>query len=178
MATVGKTLLACVVLIYLVLVLSGRIKESSKLGWPEFALIVLVVLFAGGFFDKLAKLTIGEKGVELTLEDIRSRQRIQQSDLTEVKIALRGLVTKYEYWHLERLNSEGPYEIKYGNKLFDEITRLDDIRYIQPTAMNPGGFVVIRDQYSSRPGVSFDLKEYMQITNDGKSYLQARGPSG
>ena len=169
-----KIALPVLAFVYIVLVLTGRITGPARLGWIEFALIAFVVLFAGGFFEKLAKLSVGEKGLEVVLDDIQDQQRAQQSDLTAIKIALRGLVTKYEYRHLERLNADGPYDVQYGNKFFDEITRLDDIGYIEPTVSNPQGFVTIRDRYSTQAGVRFNLKDYMQITDDGKAYLHAR----
>jgi len=174
MLSATKVLLAVLVLAYLVLVLSGRIAGAARLGWTEFALIAFVVLFTGGFFDKLAKFSVGEKGFEVTLEDLKDQQNAQQSDLNAIKIALRGLVTKYEYRHLAQLNAAGPYNVQFGNKFFDEITRLDDIGYIEPTGSNPQGFVTIRDKFSAHPETRFNLKDYMQITSDGKAYLQAR----
>jgi hypothetical protein len=172
-----RSLLTILALAYIVLVLTGRIAGEARLGWAEFGLIAFVVLFAGGFFEKLAKLSIGEKGFEVTLEDIKDikvQQQAQRSDLTAIKIALRGLVTKYEYRHLAELNADGPYNVQFGNKFFDEITRLDDIGYLEPTAGNRQGFVTIRDKFSARSEIWFNLKEYMQITNDGRAYLQAR----
>jgi hypothetical protein len=158
---------------YVALVLAGRISGEARLGWAEFALIAFAVLFAGGFFEKLAKLSIGDKGLEVTLEDIKVQQEAQGSDLVAIKIAVRGLVTRYEYRHLAQLSADGPYNVRYGNKFFDEITRLDDMGYIEPTATNPGGFVSLRDKYSARTEEWFNLKDYMQITQQGKGYLQA-----
>lgn len=178
MLTAAKAVLIALAFIYILLVLSGRTVGQARLGWTEFALIAFVVLFAGGFFDKLAKLSIGEKGLEVTLEDIKVQQQVQGSDLAAIKIALRGLVTKYEYRHLDNLNGDGRYDVQFGNKFFEELTRLDDIGYIAPSANNPGGFVTIRDQYSARSNVWFNLKDYMQITPDGKAYLSARESAG
>lgn len=173
-----KTALTVLALMYIVLVLTGRITGAARLGWIDFALIAFVVLFAGGFFEKLKNISIGEKGLEVVLEDIQFQQEAQRSDLTAIKIALRGLVTKYEYGHLARLNADGAYDVQYGNKFFDEITRLDDIGYIEPTVGNPQGFVTIRDRYATQAGVRFNLKDYVQITNDGRAYLQAREHPG
>jgi hypothetical protein len=174
MLMAAKVLLTVLVLAYLLLVLSGRIGPAAKFGWTEFALIALVVLFSAGFLDKVAKFSLGEKGLEITLDALKDQQKAQQSDLTAIKIALRGLVTKYEYRHLARLNADGSYDVQYGNKFFDEITRLDDIGYIKPTDSNPQGFVTIREKFSAHPEIPFNLKDYMQITGDGKAYLQAR----
>jgi len=89
--------------------------------------LAFVVLFAGGFLEKLERLSIGEKRLEVVLDDTQVQQRAQRSDLTAIKIAPRGLVTKYEYRHLERLNADGSYDVQYGDKFFAEITNLDDI---------------------------------------------------
>src|SRR5271165_5028760 len=119
-----KVALTGLAFVYIALVLAGRITGAARLGWIEFALIAFVVLFAGGFLEKLKNISIGEKGLEVVLEDIQVQQEAQRSDLTAIKIALRGLVTKYEYRHLACLKADGPYDVQYGNKFFDEITRL------------------------------------------------------
>jgi hypothetical protein len=169
-----RLVLVLLVFIYVLLVLVGRIEGEARLGWAEFALIAFTILFAAGFFEKLAKLSIGEKGIEVTLDHIKAQQRAQGSDLEMLKIALSGLVTKYEFAHLAKLDAEGTYSVKYGDKFFEEITRLDDMGYIEPAKGNSSGFVVLRDKYAGRPGESFNLKDYMTITDQGRAYVRAR----
>jgi hypothetical protein len=174
MPSVARYVLIVLVMIYVLLILIGRIAGTAKLGWAELSLIAFTILFASGFFERLARFSIGEKGLEFTVQDIKVRQEAQRSDLVAIKIALRGLVTKYEYNHMLQLTLDGPYNVRFGNKFFDEITRLDDIGYIHPTSSNPGGFVALRDRYSAHTEEWFNLKDYMQITDDGRAYLQAR----
>src|SRR5690242_689132 len=99
-----KILISILVLAYVGLILAGKIPPQAKLGWPELSLVGFVVIVAGGFLDRLGRVSFGEKGLEFDLNAVVSRQNAQESELTAIKVALRGLVTRYEYNHLARLN--------------------------------------------------------------------------
>jgi len=168
----AKLLVAALTLAYLFFVLAGRITPATRLGWEEFALVVFVVLLLGNFFDYLAELSFGKEGLHI-IRRIESKQQVQESDLAAVKIALSGLVTKYEYAHLVGLNQPGPYKVQFGNIFFDEIRRLDAIGFIHVAERNGRGFNAIKDDHESNRDY-FDLKDYMRISNEGQVYIQAR----
>lgn len=172
MKLAAKITMAVLALAYLLFILTGKINPEKRLGWAEFALVLFVVLLLSNFFDQLAELSFGKEGLHV-IRRMESKQQAQESDLIAVKIALSGLVTKYEYDHLAGLNSAAPYRVQFGNIFFDEIRRLDAIGFVQVSGRNGRGFNAIKDDHESNRE-TFDLKDYMQITEEGRVYLQAR----
>ncbi len=168
----SKVLIAMLTFGYIVLLLTGKINGQARLAWPEFALIVFVVLVVGDFFDRLSELSFGKEGLHI-ITRIEDKQKAQAVDLAAVRIALSGLVTKYEYAHLAGLNATGAYGVRFGNIFFEEIKRLDAIGFVKVTERNGRGFNAIREDHESNQEI-FDLKDYMQITDEGRVYLQAR----
>jgi len=167
----AKILVSVVVGLYLIFLLMGKIPSSDKLGWSEYALIVFVALFVADFFDKLAEVSFGKEGLSLRMNKVEERQEEAENTLRAIRIALSGLINRYEFHHLEGLAEKGPYLVKFGNIFFDEVRRLDSIGFLIPT--RPGGFNTIQEQHGS-DGSEFDLKEYVQITDQGNSYLAMR----
>jgi hypothetical protein len=170
---VGKWFVIVLTLVYLVLILAGKIPSATRLGWIEVTLVVLIVLLAGNFFDQLAELSLGKDGLHVTLNRIQHKQKDQDADIAAVRIAITGLVTKYEQAHLAALAADGPYPVKFGAIFFDEIRRLDSIGFIQIAERNSRGFNAIKEDHESNQ-TPFDLKAYMRITDEGRIYLQAR----
>jgi hypothetical protein len=170
----AKTLAVVLTGVYVLLVVTGRIGANEKLGPSEYALIAFVALFVAGFFDKLAELSFGKEGLSVRLNTVEARQERADDTLKGIQVALTGLVTKYEYEHLQKLGTPGPYRCKYGNIFFDEIRRLDSIGFIQPTqTYKDRGFNAIKEQHENDRG-DFDLKLYVEITDQGKAYLTIR----
>lgn len=88
-----------------------------------------------------------------------------------MQVSLTGLVTKWELIHLRNLATAGPASVRFGNIMQDELTHLDAMEFIRPTG--PGGLNAIRDDYGS--GLDdFDLKNYIEITQEGREYLALR----
>jgi hypothetical protein len=58
---------------------------------------------------------------------------------------------------------------------FDEIKRLDSIGFIRPTPTyrDGHGFNAIREE-NERNESEFDLKKYVELTDEGKAYLAIR----
>ena len=166
-----NALVVGVVVAYIILIVVGKVDSAARLGWQEFVLIMFVFLFVEGFFSRIAELSLSKDGITFQLNSIQATQEAQKSDLAAVRTALTGLVTKYEFLHLTHLNSPGPYFCKFGYIFFDEVRRLDSIQFIRPT--KPGGFNVIKSDTESNPS-EFDLKQYVEITDEGKNYLKAR----
>ena len=160
-----KVAVAVATALYVLFVLTGIIGADKKLGPPEYALIVFTVLFLSNFFDKLAEISFGKEGFKLQLNEVRGRQ-------DEIQVVLKGLVTKYEYKHLLDLNASGPCMRKFGYIFFDEIKRLDAIAFIRPTPAS-GGFNTIKEHHE-HDGNEFDLKQYVEITDEGRAYVRIR----
>ena len=176
------TLFVAVVFAYILLIVLGKVSPSARLGWQEFVLIMFVLLFVRGFFNRIAEMSFGKEGFRLQLNQIEQTQQVLkerqvailenlQTQMADVRRALNGIVTKFELQHLVGLNSPKPYLCRFGNIFFDEIRRLDGLNFIQPKKAQ--GFNAIRDEHEGRND-DFDLKDYVEITDDGKTYLRAR----
>ena len=55
-----------------------------------------------------------------------------------IKIALKAILDKHEFGHLQGLNGPKPYMIPYENELDDYLHRLDGLNFIQPWESTPG----------------------------------------
>jgi len=127
----SKVLLVTFTAVYVTLIVTGGIDSNRKLGPAEYALIAFVVLFAGNFFNKLAELSFGKEGLSLRLNTVEERQERAEDTLNAIQIALTGLLTKYEYEHLRKLDILHAYPCRSGNIFFDEIRRLDSIGFLR-----------------------------------------------
>jgi len=174
MRNIVRVLVPLVTAGYLALVLTGTISAGARLGWVELGLVLLAVLVVGNFFDQLAELSFGKEGIKINLRTIESKQLAQGYELAAIKVALTGLVTRYELDHLTGLNGTAAYNVQFGNIFFDEIRRLDAIGFIRVTeSYKQRGFNAIKEEHESIRD-TFDLKRYMEITEEGKFYLAAR----
>lgn len=155
--------------VYCGLLLAGKIPSENRLGPWEYGIVVLGILILLGFFDRVAEFSFGKEGVKLTLDKIEAEQDRMSGEIHGLQVALRGLVTKYEIGHLRAMDTAAAYMVKYGDDFFEEIKRLDAKGFIRPC--HAGGFNAIREENKNTPLVEFDLKHYMQLTKEGKEYL-------
>ena len=83
---------------------------------------------------------------------------------------MKGLVTDFEYTKLRGLAASGPFNVQFHNSMIAELNRLDAIHYVRPRA----GYGI--ESMRERDGTDrkFDLKQYMEITEDGLEYLRFR----
>lgn len=174
MRKVTQGIVFAFIVLYILLLVIGVIKQENRLGTSEYILIAFIMLFAAGFFDKLSELSFGKDGFSVRLSEIEERQDNQENIIIAIQIALRGLVTKYEYEHLIRLSSPGPYYCKFGHIFFEEIKRLDALGFIRPAAQYfNDGFNLIKQRFETNLE-DFNLKEYVQITEEGEAYIKAK----
>jgi hypothetical protein len=166
-----KVAVALAIGTYVILVLTGVVAEDKKLGPAEYALIVFSILFIANFFDRLADISFGKEGFRFQLNQVKGRQDDTEALLVAIQVVLKGLVTKYEYQHLVDLNTPGPCMKKFGHIFFDEIVRLDSINFVRPVTKR--GFNAIKEDHEHDPG-EFDLKEYVDITDEGRAYVAIR----
>lgn len=167
-----KTIVAVTIGLYVALVLTGAISSDKKLGPPEYAIIVFAVLFVGNFFDKLAEISFGKEGFRFQLNAVRDRQQQIEELLAAIQVVLGGLITKYEYKHLQDLCAPEPCMRKFGHIFFSEIKSLDAIGFLRP-APSSNGFNAIKDHHEHDAN-DFDLKQYMEITDEGRAYVRIR----
>lgn len=104
------------------------------------------------------------------IRDIKSRQESAESQLRTLQIVIRGLVTHFEYDKLRGLAAEGPFMVKFHNDMYEELKRLDAIRYVKPRV----GYGIISIRERDGRGDEFDLKQYVEITSNGLEYLKLR----
>jgi len=160
---------------YLALIPVGVVDKDNRLGAAE--AILAGALVAGAFFAAQTSYTIkglklGSSGLEADFERIEARQDKLENEIRILQVALSGIVNKYEVTHLEKLAADGPATMHYGEIMFEQIKRLDSMDFVRPTqAMR--GFNAIADDHGS--GLDeFDLKSYVEITEQGREYLALR----
>jgi hypothetical protein len=116
-------------------------------------------------------LSFGSQGISAQFERIEERQKTIESEVQALQVALTGLVTKFELIHLQKLASEAPAIVRFGNIMLAELTRLDSMQFVYPIDVR--GLNALRDDHGS--GLNeFDLKDYVAITNEGREYLNLR----
>jgi hypothetical protein len=120
--------------------------------------------------DVIRDLGASEAKTHSQIRDIKSRQESAEAQLRTLQIVIRGLVTQWEYEKLRGLASEGSFMVKFHNDMYEELKRLDAIRYVQPRS----GFGIISIRERDGRGDEFDLKQYVEITNNGLEYLKLR----
>ena len=122
--------------------LLGRYLASGKILGQEFT-----------FLQK----RVNEQGREL-----ESQRKIIQL----IYEALRKSLTKYEYQHLDNLASNKSSNYKYSKYLEDDMMRLYQYGYVKETFLGSTG------EMSKKGDQKFDLKEFYEISDEGKKHLQ------
>lgn len=122
---------------------------------------IIKAVRALGFADKRQQQQIRQ------LED--QQARLGQVQLLTSQIALKGIVTRFELEKLRGLSVDGPFWVRYHPRMYDELRRLDALQFVAPVANH--GLVDIRTDYARRENLEFDLKHYVYLTDDGRSYL-------
>jgi hypothetical protein len=104
------------------------------------------------------------------VQRLQGRQNATESRLRTLQIVVKGLVSEFEYAKLRGLAAPLPFMVQFHNSMVQELNRLDAIRYVRPA---PGyGIESIRERDGRDK--QFDLKQYVQITDDGLEYLRLR----
>ena len=123
-------------------------------------------------------LGVSEIKTAKALNDIRSRQEQQETELSRqqaeirsLQIALQGIVTRYEFDKLVGLSKEEPFVCHYSNDLENELKRLRAMGLVQN---HEGvGITAIRRDYKGN-SQQFDLRRFFFITEEGREYLKLR----
>jgi hypothetical protein len=125
-------------------------------------------------FAKVAEhLEIVAKRNELRkVKEVEERQENTEKMVDAVRIALEGIVTKYEREHLKKLLPQNDDIVRFGPHFFSEIERLDAIGFIAP--LKDSGIVAIKKEHGN-PGEELHLREYVTLTKKGTIYLKIVG---
>jgi hypothetical protein len=111
-----------------------------------------------------------EHRTQQQIRQLQGRQETTESRLRTLQVVIKGVVTRFEYEKMRELASADPFMVWFHNSMIAELHRLDAIGYVRP---KPGyGIVSIRERDGSDK--QFDLKQYVEITNDGLEYLSLR----
>jgi hypothetical protein len=114
--------------------------------------------------------------VRIAVDQVEKRQIIQEAEIKAIEIAIKGILTKHERGLLEGLRRDRCM-IRYEPDLYRYLHRLDALNFIQPK--HERGLMKIEDEHRAdeqlpvRPDQrpEFDLKEYVYITDEGRTYL-------
>jgi hypothetical protein len=88
-------------ILYLVLVPLGVIKH--KLEWTDLAILALLLLISSGFINRVVRLAISGKGIEVHLEQVQKEQREQKAEIESLRFLISFFVTEKELSYLKRL---------------------------------------------------------------------------
>jgi hypothetical protein len=157
------------------------------ISWPVVGLVAILVFrkpllelverFTGEDVQRVKFGSVELERFQVAVDTVEKRQDLQESEIKAIQIALKGILTKHEIRLLEGLKGPTEFMIRYEPDLYRYLHRLDGLNFIQP---NPGyGLITIEEQHKDdeklsvppheRP--SFDLKEFVYITEEGKVYL-------
>jgi len=128
--------------------------------------------------DVIRDLGISEAKTVRAINDIRSRQEHQetqisrqQSEIRSLQVALQGILTIYEFEKLVGLSRPDPFLCYYSDDLHNEIKRLRAMNLVRN---HEGvGLTAMRNDYKDR-NQQFDLKRFFYITEQGREYLNLR----
>jgi hypothetical protein len=118
-------------------------------------------------------LAVGPSGISAHLDQIEKRQSSIESEIIALQLAVSGLVTKYEKIHLDGLANPEPYMVSFSKIMVErELDHLDAMHYLVP--LKPSGLNAIVLEHQHDGYSRFDLKEYVQLTSEGRQYLSMR----
>lgn len=167
--------------VIVVSVLNGLGVDESPTVVTVLLLPLLVHLVVSG---RLYELT-GPGGWGAKFAELRRQQDLQASDIEALRVALRGLVSRYELNHLRGLERR-PFMVHYCQELYDELKRLDDFGFVRPRPELPNGLQTLVERYGHEhlDGVAlerrsrFDLHDYVELTPEGHRYLELHRNAG
>lgn len=123
-------------------------------------------------------LGVSEAKTAKAINDIRSRQDSQetqlsrqQAEIRSLQVALQGILTVYEFDKLVGLSREEPFLCYYSDDLYNELKRLRAMNLVQH--YEGVGLTTIRNNYKDK-NQQFDLKSFFYLTEQGNEYLRLR----
>jgi predicted nucleotide-binding protein len=120
-------------------------------------------------------LGIAEHRTAAQLAQVTQRQNRMESRIDALQVVVKGIVTKFELEKLQGLLEKGPFLVRYHEDMYFELKRLDAIRYVKPT--HSEGLNAVRRLHRGSDA-DFDLKQYVEVTADGREYVRLREELG
>ena len=140
---------------------SGNAGAVTVIGFLIGGLLILTLS------ERLLKFTLGPISGEF--ERITKRIDEQQKMIDALRVAVEGVVTKYEYEKLVGLYEAGPFRCWFHENLPSEMKRLYDHGFVKEAKHGSGPKLSNQSRHEE-----FDLKVYYHIDEPGKRYLQLR----
>jgi hypothetical protein len=87
-------------------------------------------------------------------------------------------VTKFEIDYLRRLMKAGKWECRYDPDTYYRLKRLDDMGFVLPTVINGDRRLVRIQELFGDENIPveqrkwFNMKDYVEITEEGKNYVE------
>jgi hypothetical protein len=81
--------------------------------------------------DKLTTQELGDRSKKL-----KNEVQQQESELQAIRVALRGIVTKWEIDYLRFLMRDEKWSCRWDQDTFDRLKRFDDMGFVLPTVRN------------------------------------------
>lgn len=112
-----------------------------------------------------------------TLQELKKNVEHQEATLRAIKVALRGIVTKFEIDYLRRLMKAETWDCRYDPDTYYRLKRLDDMGFVLPTVINGDRRLVRIQELFGDENIPveqrqwFDMKDYVEITEEGKNYV-------
>ncbi len=141
------------------------------------AVLVLPLFVYGVVSGRLHELT-GPGGWRATFDEVKRQQELQASDIESIRVALGGLVSKYELQHLQGLATTYPFIVNYGKEFYNELKRLDDFGFLLPHPDLERGLYTLFERFGHEENTPlanrtrFNLHDYVVITPEGDRYLE------
>jgi hypothetical protein len=112
------------------------------------------------------------------LDKIAKGQLSQKLDIEAIRVALRGIVSKWEIDYLRRLAKAEPWNCRWDLDTFSRLKRLDEIGFVLPVEKHgKRSFEEFRRRFQTDEPLDkrewFDMKDYWELTEDGKGYLES-----
>ncbi|MEY3866461.1 MAG: hypothetical protein RLZZ338_352 [Cyanobacteriota bacterium] len=182
---VYKGIITFLVLLYLLLVILNKIPERLQIN--EILLFLIILLLNAGLFEKLTQIRIDKDGIELQMKEIEAEQKKQKASIDANQQILQTRVST----HLELINQKSQEE----NKIF-LANMLEDSTWNLLTQLSLGEYLPYKKTYTfevdlrklrtlglitNKPGMRIsdipnegDLRDYLEMTSQGKQYLEVR----
>ncbi len=115
------------------------------------------------------------KQIAQTITDSMKQKAHPKPELskTEVRFILELTLSKYEDHHLNELDKLEEYPVQYSDALVQDIRRLEALDFINGVDNEPGNRAIARmTREKSRLEADFDLKQFFQVAERGKRYLE------
>lgn len=142
----------------------------AALGIMTGALILVETL------PRIAEFTVGP--IKGKLVKVEKGQQMLRSDLEAIRVALTGIVTKFEIDYLRRLAKAEPWNCRYEPDTYDRLRRLDDMGFVRPTKIHDERRLIRIQELFGDESIKvadrewFNMKDYVEITPAGRNYIE------